>query len=120
MSENSFKGASMERCALVVKIRVKAEHREQFLEQMWADATGSEKNEPGCLMFNIVQDKADPNVLHLFEVYQDDQAVEAHKQAPHFLKWLETTKDWLAAPLEVARCTTVYPSAGAWKKRPAS
>jgi quinol monooxygenase YgiN len=64
---------------------------------------GSEKNEPGCLMFNIVRDNADPNVLHLFEVYQDDEAVEAHKKAPHFLKWLETTKDWLAAPLEVAR-----------------
>ncbi len=105
--------------ALVVKIRVKAEYREQFLEQMRADAIGSEKNEPGCLMFNIVQDNADPNVLHLFEVYQDDEAVEAHTQAPHFLKWLEATKDWLAAPFEVTRGTTVYPAAGDWKKRPA-
>src|SRR6185436_16727398 len=55
---------AMELSALVVKIRVKAEYREQFLEQMWADAIGSEKNEPGCLMFNIVRDNADPNVLH--------------------------------------------------------
>ena len=106
--------------ALVVKICVKPEHREQFLEQMWADALGSEKSEPGCLMFNVVQDNADPNVLHLFEVYRDDEAVEAHKQSPHFLKWREATKDWLAAPLELARCTSVYPPAGAWKKRAAS
>ena len=109
----------MELSALVVKIRVKAEYREQFLEQMQADAFGSEKHEPGCLMFNVVRDSADPNVLHLFEVYRDEKAVEAHKQAPHFLKWLETTKDWLAAPLEIARGTMVYPPAGTWKKRPA-
>jgi (4S)-4-hydroxy-5-phosphonooxypentane-2,3-dione isomerase len=118
MSEPSFEEESTELSALVVKIHMKVEYREQFLEQMWADAIGSEKNEPGCLMFNIVQDNADPNVLHLFEVYQDDKAVEAHKKAAHFLEWLETTRDWLAAPLEVARCTTVYPPAGAWSKRP--
>jgi autoinducer 2-degrading protein len=119
MSKPSFKGETMELSALVVKIRVKSEYREQFLEQMCADAIGSERNEPGCLMFNVVRDNADPDVLHLFEVYRDEQAVEAHKKAPHFLKWLEATKDWLAAPLELARCTTIYPPAGAWKKRPA-
>jgi (4S)-4-hydroxy-5-phosphonooxypentane-2,3-dione isomerase len=116
MSQSSFKEASTAPRALVVKIRLKAEHREQFLEQMRADAIGSEQNEPGCLMFNVVQDNADPNVVHLFEVYQDDEAVEAHKRAPHFLKWLETTKGWVAE-LEVARGTTVYPPAGAWQKR---
>lgn len=109
----------MDAKVLVVKIRVKPEYREQFLEQMWADAIGSEKNEPGCLMFNVVQDGADPNVLHLFEVYRDDAAVEAHKAAPHFQKWLAATKDWLAAPFEVVRGTTIYPPGPAWTKRPA-
>jgi len=105
--------------ALVVKIKMKAEFREQFLKEMWADAIGSEKNEPGCLMFNITHDKADPNTLYLFEVYKDDQAVEIHKKAPHFVKWLETTKNWLAAPLEINPCSTIYPPADAWEKRPA-
>ena len=103
--------------ALVVKIQMKAEYREQFLKEMWADAYGSEKKEPGCLMFNITHDKADPNVLYLFEVYRDDAAVEAHKKSPHFLKWLETTKEWLAAPLEITPCVTIYPPADSWKKR---
>ena len=118
MSKPSFDEVSTMLPALVVKIRVKAEYREQFLEEMWTDAVGSEKNEPGCLMFNIVQDSAEPDVLYLFEVYQDDKAMAAHKKAPHFLEWLQTTKEWLAAPLEVARCTTVYPPARAWSKRP--
>ena len=105
--------------ALVVKIHMKAEFREQFIKEMWADAIGSEKKEPGCLMFNITHDNADPNILYLFEVYKDDKAVEAHKKAPHFVKWLETTKNWLAAPLEITPCTTIYPPASTWEKRPA-
>jgi autoinducer 2-degrading protein len=118
MSKPSFDEVFTTLPALVVKIRVKPEYRERFLEAMWADAVGSEKNEPGCLMFNIVQDSADPGVLYLFEVYQDEKAMEAHKKAPHFLEWLQTTKEWLAAPLKVARCTTIYPPAPAWSKRP--
>ena len=119
MSNPSSKSASAGLSALVVKLRVKPEYREQFLEAMWADAAGSEKNEPGCMMFNILQDSAEPDVLHLFEVYKDEAAVEAHRKTVHFLTWLETTKDWYAAPREVSRCTTIYPPAAAWQKRPA-
>lgn len=118
MSKRALENEPMALSALVVKIRMKDAHREAFLEQMWADAMGSEQHEPGCLMFNVVRDHADPNVLYLFEVYRDDEAVEAHKKAPHFLEWLEATKDWLAAPLEVARGTVAYPPSEAWKKRP--
>jgi (4S)-4-hydroxy-5-phosphonooxypentane-2,3-dione isomerase len=105
--------------ALVVKVRIKAEFREQFMKEMLSDAIGSEKIEPGCMMFNIVSDAADPNTLYLFEVYKDANAVEAHKKMPHFVKWLETTKKWLAAPLEITPCNTIYPPANSLKKRPA-
>jgi quinol monooxygenase YgiN len=106
-------------CALVVKIQIKAEFREQFLKEMRADAVGSEKKESGCLMFNIVNDASDPNILYLFEVYKDANAVEAHKKMPHFVKWLEKTKNWLAAPLEITPCNMIYPPANSWTKRPA-
>ncbi len=104
--------------ALVVKIKIKAEFREQFLKEMLADAIGSEKKESGCLMFNIVNDSSDPNTLYLFEVYKDANAVEAHKKMPHFVNWLEKTKNWLAAPLEITPCNTIYPPANSWTKRP--
>lgn len=105
--------------ALVVKVQIKAEFRDQFMKVMLADGVGSEKNEPDCLMFNIVSDAADPNTLYLFEVYKDDNAIEVHKKMPHFVKWVETTGDWLAAPLEINLCNTIYPPENAWAKRPA-
>lgn len=36
--------------ALVVKIPMQEEFRDQFLKEMGADAVGSEENEPGCLL----------------------------------------------------------------------
>jgi autoinducer 2-degrading protein len=98
---------------------MKAEFRDQFIKEMLADAIGSEKSEPGCLMFNIVNDAADSNILYLFEVYKDADAIETHKQTPHFVKWLETTKDWLAAPLEIIPSNVIYPPMSAWEKRSA-
>jgi hypothetical protein len=35
-------------------------------------------------LFNIVEDHADPNQLHRYEVYTSEQAFERHKQTPAF------------------------------------
>ncbi len=105
--------------ALFVKVYVKPEHRERLLQELRLDADGSEGREPGCLMFNVAQDDADPNVLHLFEVYRDDAAVDAHVAASHYLRFAETTKEWHAKPVEVVTTTLLYPPLESWAKRAA-
>ena len=102
--------------ALVVTIQIKPEYREPFMEAMLQDARGSVENEPGCLRFDIVQDTEDPNRIHLYEVYRDEAAIEAHRQAPHFLKWRETVKDWHAADPVRRLCVTVFPEDSVWRK----
>ncbi len=105
--------------AMWVKARVKPEQRQRFLEAIEHDALASERDEAGCVRFNVLQDAADPNVYYFYEVYADDAAVEAHRATPHYAKW-RAVADVLAAPTEAVRCTTVFPSAPAyWTKRPA-
>src|ERR1700687_6212546 len=67
-----------------VKVRVKPEGRERFLKAIEVDALGSERDEPGCLRFNVLHDQQDPNVYYFFEVYRDEAALEAHRAAPHY------------------------------------
>ena len=69
---------------LIVTLKIKSEHREAFIEAMLEDARGSVRNEPGCLRFDVLQDDQEPNTLHLYEVYRDQSALEAHRQAPHY------------------------------------
>lgn len=95
--------------AVIVKVRVKPGHQQDFLNAMLENATCAAGNEPGCLQFNVAQDSQDQNLLHLYEVYRDLDAFEAHKKTPHFLKCMEAGKDWLDGPLEFATGTHVFP-----------
>jgi hypothetical protein len=44
------------------------------------------------------------------------EAFEEHKKTPHFVCWVETTKNWLASPLEIATGVNLFPDDGVWKK----
>ena len=69
--------------AMLVKVRVKPDARERFLKAIEVDALGSERDEPGCMRFNVLQDAQDRNVYYFYEVYRDEAALEAHRSAPH-------------------------------------
>ncbi len=73
--------------AIWVKVRVKPDQRKRFLEAIEVDALGSERDESGCLRFNVLQDDQDENTYYFFEVYKDQAALEAHRAAPHYAVW---------------------------------
>ena len=51
--------------AIWVKVKIKAAMRDKFLKAIEADALGSERDEPGCLRFNVLQDEKRERVLLL-------------------------------------------------------
>jgi (4S)-4-hydroxy-5-phosphonooxypentane-2,3-dione isomerase len=103
--------------AMWVKVRIKAEQRERFLKAIEVDALGSERDEPGCLRFNVLRDQQDPNVYYFFEVYRDEAALEAHRAAPHYAVW-RAAADTLDGPAQATRCDPVFPAAVEyWEKR---
>lgn len=98
--------------ALVVIIEIKPEFREQFMESMLDDARHSIQDEPGCLRFDVLEDREHRNRILLYEVYRNDAALEFHGKTPHFLRWRETVKDWFASKTVVYRATPVFADTG--------
>ena len=96
--------------ALWVKVRIKPDMRDEFLKAIEQDALGSERDEPGCFRFNVLQDEKDANVYYFYEVYKDQAALEAHRAAPHYAVW-RAAADTLDGPTEPTRCTPVFPAA---------
>lgn len=96
--------------AMWVKVRVLPEGRQKFLECIEVDALGSERDEAGCLRFNVLQDAEDANVYYFYEVYRDEAALEAHRAAPHYAVW-RSAADTLDGPIEITRTATVFPAA---------
>ncbi|WP_264311529.1 putative quinol monooxygenase [Pseudomonas putida] len=70
--------------SLFIKTRVKPGCAEAFLAAIKVNAAASVANEPGCLVFDVCQDRLEPEVIYLYEIYQDDAAYEAHTQTAHF------------------------------------
>ncbi len=100
---------------LHVTVQVKPEHLAEFLEVLRHDAVHSEEDEPGCLRFDVVQDKTDPNRFYYYEVYKNEAALETHRQTPHFKLYAEKTKDWMAAPPERRFGRNLIPNDAAWR-----
>ncbi len=106
--------------AMWVKVRVKPEERERFLKAIEVDALGSERDEAGCLRFNVLQDAQDQNVYYFYEVYRDEAALEAHRAAPHYAVW-RAAADTLDGTPQATRCQSVFPAAaGYWERKNSS
>ena len=92
-----------------IKVRVKPEQRQRFLDAIEVDALGSERDEPGCARFNVLRDVEDENVYYFYEVYVDKEAVAAHRAAPHYAVW-RAVWDTLDGPVERIECQSVFPA----------
>jgi autoinducer 2-degrading protein len=95
--------------ALWVKVRVKPEGRERFLKAIEVDAVGSERDEAGCMRFNVLQDGQEPNTYYFYEVYRDEAALEAHRAALHYAVWRAAADTLDGAPVAI-RCSSVFPA----------
>ena len=79
---------------VIAPIQIKAGYKDQFIKELIEDARGSVNEEPGCLRFDVIQDANDPNRIWLYGVYRDEAAFQTHTQAPHFIKFRDTSADW--------------------------
>jgi autoinducer 2-degrading protein len=87
---------------LVVHLRAKPENVDKFMQALQVNAREARK-EPGCKQFDVLVDPNDKTKLMLYEVYNDEQAFEAHQQTPHFKKYLAE-----AIPLLASRERSVW------------
>ncbi len=102
--------------AVVVSVHVKPDRRDEFLKAIEEDSRGSREDEPGCLRFDVLQDASDPNHFFFYEVYRDEAALKAHREAPHYQVWVAVRDGGaLESQPQITRCTSVFPTDAQWK-----
>ena len=74
--------------SLFVTVQIPAEAREEFLEVMQQDVTGSRK-EPGCIAFHLLEHETPDNTFSFYECYADADAIAFHKTQPHYKLWAD-------------------------------
>ena len=67
----------------------------KFLEAIKENGANAVK-EPGCREFNITVLASNPNHVFLYEVYDNEAALNAHRATDHFKKYQATTANMVA------------------------
>jgi (4S)-4-hydroxy-5-phosphonooxypentane-2,3-dione isomerase len=80
---------------LVVEFHVKLQHVGVFELAMAQNAHVSLQTEPGCHRFDVCRDAADPTLFFLYELYQNEAAVQSHLNAPHYAEMSTLTAGWI-------------------------
>jgi autoinducer 2-degrading protein len=81
--------------ALIVEFRIKPAHVAAFDTAITDNARASRETEPGCRQFDVCRDPNDPQLFFLYELYDDDAAIEAHLQSAHFQAMNAASADWV-------------------------
>lgn len=71
------------------------------LEQELRQMVEPTRAEPGCINYDLHRQSDDGRVFLIYENYEDAEAVEHHKQTPHFRNLQEVTPELLSEPFEV-------------------
>lgn len=60
------------------------EDTEQEVIQAFERLAEASRREPGCKMYLVHQDREDKRRFFVYEQYINEQALQAHREAPHF------------------------------------
>lgn len=69
-------------CVAVTYV-MKAGHEEEAAG-LFRQLTGPTRAEPGCRMYLVHRSSTDPRKFFLYEQYDDQAALDAHRASPHF------------------------------------
>jgi quinol monooxygenase YgiN len=72
--------------SFTVRMRFLSEDRSEITEILYALALAS-RQEPGCVSYVPHRVDGDPDTVLIYEQYQDQAAVEAHRASSHFRRY---------------------------------
>jgi autoinducer 2-degrading protein len=95
--------------ATLVHVQVKPEFIADFVAATRDNHENSVK-EKGNFRFDILQDGQDPGRFILYEVYDSEEAVLAHKETRHYAEWRDKVAPWMAKPREGVKHNLLFPT----------
>src|SRR3546814_5763266 len=86
------KTPSNQQHVLLVEFRIRPAFINEFESAILHNAAMS-LTEAGCRRFDVCRDPQDSALFFLYEIYDDQAAIDAHMQSPHYLRSEEHTSE---------------------------
>jgi autoinducer 2-degrading protein len=94
-----------------VDLDIAPDQMAKYIEAIKENGAASVK-EPGCREFNITVLADNPNHVFLYEVYDNEAALNAHRNTEHFKKYQATTADMVTGRNARAMSLVAFNSKG--------
>jgi len=72
--------------SFTVRMKFREEDRQQ-IDEILRSLTQASRNEPGCVTYIPHRVDGDPDIVVIYEQYQDDDALDAHRASSHFQQY---------------------------------
>lgn len=82
---------------ILVEFSVQPGQEDAFEKHVVENAELSLKDEPGCLVFDVLHNAGSEYPFLLYEVYESKDAFEMHKASPHFARFDEAVRSIVTA-----------------------
>jgi autoinducer 2-degrading protein len=94
---------------MCVYVHVKPDGIDSFIDATVSNHLESVR-ETGNLRFDLIQDASDPCRFMIYEAYESEEAATYHKTTPHYLKWRDLVKDYMAEPRSSIKYNIIEPN----------
>ncbi|GFM49039.1 antibiotic biosynthesis monooxygenase [Pseudomonas cichorii] len=81
----------------VAQLEIDPQQLERYSQIVKEEMDISARDEPGVIAIYSVAEKEQPNKLHFFEIYADEQAYKAHIASAHFKHYVEATRTMIVS-----------------------
>ena len=71
------------------------DHLQAFKARLLRHARISREAEPGCRRFDVHQERGEPTLFLLIEVYEDQAALDLHRRSEHYQAFRADTARWV-------------------------
>lgn len=100
---------------MLIEVHIKPSRIDEFLKIIRHDAILSERDEPGCLRFDVLRDSQDPLKFYFYEVYKDEAARQAHQKMPHYAEWSRFKENGFDREMVRHATTNFHPTDEEWR-----
>ncbi|KHL53310.1 MULTISPECIES: putative quinol monooxygenase [Xanthomonas] len=87
--------------SMMVRLTVKPASGAAFESAFAAQAAAVRTNEPGNHLYALFRSRVRPDSYMLVEIYEDDAALDAHRDAPHMAAHRPLTAAFIAAAPDI-------------------
>lgn len=94
--------------AMLVEINIKPEKQQEFLD-LFKYHQHETSMEPGNIRFDVLQDPKNHSKFYAYEVYANEEALNAHRQTPHYKHCIKELEHLMTTPRKKTIFDWIYP-----------